>query len=345
MATIVFDCRFASMATGIGTYIRGVVPLLLPMLEDDECVLLVHSKEEAWIPSGVRTEEISAKHYSVAEQFEVPKRLRSLRADLLFCPHFNVPYFCPVPFVATIHDLILHRYPNNVSCLKRFVYRMLMKRTISNARELIAVSAFTKNELLSVYGDDLAIRTTVTPEGFDSIFRKMDTQEYQPVLRNYGLKPGYLLYVGNAKQHKNVQMLLDAHASLEDLPPLVLVCGGAEAKALTLRPNVVRLDSLPHAELPALYNGAQCFVTPSLYEGFCLPILEAQACGCPVLASNCTAIPEVAGSHAVLFDPTPQGIQSALRNMPTNVDSPNSIYTWESAAKETCAILLRALHG
>jgi len=348
MATIVFDCRFASFAAGIGTYVRGIIPELLPLLHEHRCVLIVHSTSEEWlssVPTDTEIVEVTAKHYSLSEQFRISTLLKKLKADLFFCPHFNVPFFCPVPFVATIHDLILHRFPNNASLPKQCVYRLLMNRTVRKAKKLVAVSAFTKTELAALYGTGISSKTSTVPEGYSSEFSKLSIEQCEPVLDQYGLKPGYLLYVGNAKQHKNVQMLLDAHANVPDAPQLVLVCSGKEAKSLSFHDNAIRLEGVPHKALPALYSSARCFVTPSLYEGFCLPIIEANACGCPVMASNATAIPEVTGTHAVIFEPTNDGIREALMHIPTQSDAPRADCTWENAASMTCAILTDTIYG
>jgi len=344
MALIGIDCRFASKDVGLGTYTRELV-LQLVHCSTDDFVLFVRSTSESWlddIPSHVAILTADFDHYSLKEQIAFPRLIRHLHLDLLFSPHFNVPFFCPVPFVVTIHDLILHRYPNQTSKIKQIAYRILMKRAVTNAQKIIAVSAYTQSELISVYGKSIASKISTVTEGVSPLFSSSPALNVQ---KKYSIPTDYILYVGNAKQHKNVQMLIDAHAQVSDAPDLVLISGGSEARKLKLHSRVHLLQNIPYSDLPSFYTSATCFVTPSLYEGFCLPILEARASGCPVIAMNVTAIPEVAGPHTKLIEPNLQDLTQALQNIPTKTSGPEEQYCWEYAATTTNAILTSALHG
>ena len=345
MACIGIDCRFASLPVGIGTYTRNIVPRLLENLQGHHCVLFVRDKDpwESTLPANTTRVCVQSKHYSLREQFELPFRVKQTSCDLFFCPHFNVPLRLSIPFIATIHDLILHRYPNKAPVLKQWGYKAMMKRTVEEARHIIAVSAFTASEIESVYGRTHGV--TVVPEGVEEQFRPISEDTASSTLQHHGIAPGYFLYVGGAKEHKNVQTLIDAHRKLGDGSSLVLVISGIEASALTLHPGVTILPNIETRDLPALYSAARCFVTPSLYEGFCLPILEARACGCPIIASNRTAIPEVTGSGAVLIDPTVNALAAALKEPPTAAEPVQEHYNWDTAASTTAAILENVLHG
>lgn len=348
MACIGIDCRFASAHAGLGTYTRNIVSGLAKELVGHHLVLFVSGGSTEWVSSlhGSSTRiQVVAKPYSIREQCELSLRMLKASIDLFFAPHFNVPLYCPAPFVVTIHDLILHRYPNDASVLKRFSYRHIIGSAVRRAHTIIAVSTFTASEISSVYGADAASKTVVITEGVDSSFSRLPEGACHAVLDRYHLRPGFFLYVGSAKQHKNVQMLLDAHGSLQSAPPLVLVCGGSETKKLVPRGNTRLLHDVPVRELPALYSAARCFVTPSFYEGFCLPILEARACGCPVIATNCTAIVEIAGLGATLIEPTITALTAALRDPPTSSEQLENRYTWDRAARETARILLDTFHG
>src|SRR3989338_1107900 len=172
MPTIAIDCRFAATASGIGRYTRDLVGALLLRRDVDlRYILLCRSTDEAWLhtlPSPV-VREAPYAHYSVAEQLYLPRVIRACEADLFFSPHFNVPLRCPVPFVATVHDLILHHYTNSSGLAKRMAYRFLMRHAVRSASALMAVSAWTERELRTVYGADLSI--TVTHEGVHPAFR------------------------------------------------------------------------------------------------------------------------------------------------------------------------------
>lgn len=344
MSCIAIDCRFATSTAGLGTFTRGIVPPLVRELSGHHVCLLVSSQKEDWlrdIGSHVTTCEVPATHYSVSEQLVIPQRLRQLSADLFYCPHFNVPLFCPVPFVTTIHDLTLHKYPNSASLIKQIAYRFLMRHAVKHAAAVTAVSESTARDIQNTYGRE----SVVIPEGFDSQFCPMPEEEMKAVLSKYGLFGGYLLYVGGSAEHKNLQVLLDAYEVSGTETPLVLVSNGKRLRKLRVPSNVSILHGVPHCDLPAIYNGAQCFVTASLYEGFCLPALEARACGTPVIATNVSAIPEVAGAHALLCEPTVTALSAAFASPPTECDPPEEKYSWEQAAKHVSAILLSQLHG
>lgn len=343
MSCIGIDCRFASLPVGIGTYTRNIVPRLLDHLHGHHCVLFVKESAENWqvnLPDTVTCVSVPAKQYSFQEQIRFPYRIKQSSIDLLYSPHFNVPLFCAVPFVVTIHDLILHKYPNAASLLKQIAYRTQMRFSVKKAHSVIAVSEYTTSEIQSTYNrDDVRLVT----EGMSDQFKRKPLDECKSILQKHDLTPGYFLYVGGAKQHKNVQTLIDAHTKLHADSHLVLISNGPEARRLKLRNNAHLISDIRDEELPYFYSGAQCFVTASLYEGFCLPILEARACGCPIIASNVTALPEIAGPSAHLIDPTINGITEALQNPPHQSDLPEKRYNWDTVASDIASILLSAL--
>lgn len=165
------------------------------------------------------------------------------------------------------------------------------------------------------------------------------------VVTSYNLGSDFFLYVGGNKEHKNVQMLIDAYEESGIQDQLVLVTGRDAMKSLKLCDGVTVLSDVPAHDLPYFYSAAKCFVTPSLYEGFCLPVLEARACGCPVIATNLTAIPEVAGRHAALVTPTVTDLASVLREPPKTPDAPEKSHDWNAVASDISVILPGALHG
>ena len=331
--TIAIDCRFASTNSGIGRYTRELVSELI---KSNECnwKLLVKSVSETW-PNRAELIHAPFDHYSLSEQRRLPKLLKSIKADLLFSPHFNVPFFCPIPYVITIHDLILHRYPNQSSVLKRFAYKLLMSRAVRKSKHIITISNFVLNDIAQTYGrNKIKNKTSVIYEGVsDNFYPRSEVEQNDE----------FFLYVGNAKEHKNVQTLIVAHKQLpDDSPSLVLVCGGTESKRLKINNRVRLISEINDEELPALYSSAKAFVTASLYEGYCLPVTEAQACGCPVIASNQGAIPEVAGDEAKLIEPNIEQFISAMKSPPgppVNYLSPK----WSDTADKTLNVLMKSL--
>jgi glycosyltransferase involved in cell wall biosynthesis len=343
MKTILIDCRFAALNVGLGRYARELVVHLLRRSSNTRFVLLVRKANEEWIPQGAETLVADIPHYSLAEQITLPRIIRNSNADLLFSPHFNVPLFCPIPFVVTVHDLILHRYPNRASFLKQVIYRTIIGHAVRKAEAIVAVSEFTAHELADMYGSNATKKLSVIHEGVSEMYRPV--HDVKPVLDQQEIHRPYFLYVGNAKQHKNVPLLLEAFqkSGITDAD-LLLVSGGPEMQSLTLPPNARVLSSISDTDLPALYSAARCFVTASLYEGYCLPVAEALACGCPVIATNRTAIPETAAGHAMLIEPTVDAFSAAFKNPPMD-RIPFIVGTWEKAAKETEALLIRTING
>jgi len=344
---IAVDCRFAGIQdAGIGRYTRELVAELVSKDVEQKWILFVLSRDEDWLKSlqgNVEVLEAPIPHYSWKEQWTFRRLLKKSGARLLFSPHFNVPFFCPLPYVITVHDLILHWFPNQASFFKRLAYKVLLARSVRKAEKIITVSNFTYDQLLHVYGKRAAKKTSVIYEGVSEVFRRQSEDVQKEVCNKFGLQKPFFLYVGNAKEHKNVQMLLDAFIALrDDSKELVLVSGGPEMKRLSIPKNVIMLRGVLDSELPALYSAAIAFVTASLYEGFGLPIAEAQACGCPVIATNRSAIPEVAGKSTLLVEPTIENFLSALKNPPLNNNAASKDYSWEKSAHETFSLLTKS---
>lgn len=341
--TILIDCRFAALHAGLGRYSRELVTHLLQRNPPFRCVLLVRSNHEAWIPAHAETIEADIPHYSLREQTKLPGIIRRSGADLFFSPHFNVPLFCPIPFIVTVHDLILHRYPNRASPLKQWMYRALIGRAVHNAQAIVAVSKFTAHELSETYGSAIARKTQVILEGVSDIYRPIPSSVSHDVLKKHDIHRPFFLYVGNAKQHKNVPLLLSAFAQsgLKDVD-LLLVTGGEEARSLHLPPHARILPPVSDEDLPSLYSAARALVTASLYEGYCLPVAEALACGCPVIATNRTVIPETAAGHAMLIEPTVEAFAHAFRHPPSS-SQPFVVGMWGKAAQETELLIVKML--
>lgn len=291
-------------------------------------------------------------HYSLKEQFALPRIIKSSGIDLLHVPHFNAPLNCPVPFVVTIHDLILHKYPNEASCLKRMAYKLLIRNAVKKSKHIIAVSNYTADEIAKTYGKQVREKISVIYEGVSPEFRPVTplrpaTHSLRRGYAGQASKP-FILYIGAAKQHKNVQTLIDA---CPDDMTLVLVTGGKEVAKLHPRSNTRIMENVSNEELPSLYSCATCFVTASLEEGFGLPALEAMACGCPVVASNRASLPEICGSHAVLVEPTVEGIRDGINEQckMNNEQLRGELvlyagsFSWEKMAEETIKIYQRTL--
>jgi glycosyltransferase involved in cell wall biosynthesis len=224
------------------------------------------------------------------------------RNDLFFSPGYNTPLFCGSPFVFTIHDLG-HIYCPEISRPPvHLYYATVMKRACRRAARILTVSEFTRKQIIEWSG--------VPQERVLNVGCGVDST-YQPKGDSYGLPFPYFLSVSNRRRHKNEFRIVEALANAGLDPRIHLVFTGEpvadlvrciEAHQLCSRVDFVGV--VPEAKLPSLYRDAEALIFPSLYEGFGLPILEAMACGTPVVTANTTAMREVAGDAALLVDPT-----------------------------------------
>lgn len=320
MPTVGIDCRFGSTLAGLGTFTRHLVSELAVRSDDWSYVLFVKSADEDWLvpltKKGMTIREAPFRHYSFQEQTDFPNLLQDAGCDLLYSPHFNVPFFCTVPFVCTVHDVILHKFPNEASLLKRLAYRIVLRNSLHKALQVLTVSGSTKSDIASLYGSRIAAKTTVTYPGVSDAFCPQKEPEIQDIRRRYALEKPFLLYVGNCKEHKNLAVLIDAF-SRSQLSGIELVCvaGGIECAGLGRHKDVHFIPTVPTDDLPALYSASLGCVTATLMEGFCLPLIEAMACRTPVLSTNVGPIPEVCGEHALLVEPTLRRLADGMRTL------------------------------
>jgi len=333
--------------------------------------------------SNVRKVFLRARWYSWQEQLLMPFVIWRERLDLIHYPHFNVPILTPCKFVVTIHDLILTNFPTLrattlsplVYYFKNFAYRLVIISAIKRARKVITVSQFTKDDLTQKFKIK-ADKIAVTYEGVFNLARGngvLETAELNSVevLKKYNIfNNNFLLYVGNAYPHKNLELLIRVFQRLllqkQDLK-LVLV--GKEdyfykkihnyANTLGLwkengaESSVVFTGYVPDNQLAILYQQAKAYVFPSLYEGFGLPPLEAMAMSCPVASSNRASLPEILGEAALYFNPENENdvIEKILDILNNEVLRDHLIarginqvkkYDWQKCAQETLIIYQQA---
>lgn len=227
--------------------------------------------------------------------------LRRLRSGVYFSPGFNGPIRCPIPFVFCIHDLIHLRFPEESSVVRRAYYRHVVRPASRRAFRVITGSEFSRSTILEWTGLP-AHQVVVVGYGVSGNFSP-DGPRYDPGFP-------YFLFVGRREPHKNLPRLIEAFAASEASRTIRLLFSGPHdrrVEELAARHRVQEAVSFTGAltdrDLAACYRGAVALAFPSLYEGFGLPIIEAMACGVPVLTSNLTAMPEVAGDAALMVDP------------------------------------------
>jgi alpha-1,3-rhamnosyl/mannosyltransferase len=234
-------------------------------------------------------------------------------AGVYHSPYYLMPYRPGLPAVLTVYDFIPLVCPQSYRPAQRLIYRVAHGLALRSARWVLAISEATRQDLARFFRLDPA-RVTVTPLAVDARFAPQPAPVVQAARQRYGLPERYVLFLGSNKPHKNLSGLVQSWPSVvRRQPGARLVIAGhwderfPEARRLSqelgLQDSVRFAGPIADADLPAVYSGAALFVFPSFYEGFGLPVLEAMACGAPVVCSNTSSLPEVAGDAALLVDP------------------------------------------
>ena len=383
------DARFyGPLGKGLGRYVQEIVDNVIRIDteagKEFEYVIFLSPEnfDEFKINSPLTVKKlVSLPWYSWREQIFFPWILKREKLDLVHFPHFNVPILTPIPFVVTIHDLILTRFPSRRAStlpaafywFKQAAYRFVIKTAIRRARRVIAVSEFTRRDIIGRFKAK-SEKIVVTYEGVADLSKnEMPAVPVNPenILNNYHLHKPFLLYVGNAYPHKNLERLVSAFSVLRHHhPELSLVLVGKDdyfyqrvknkAKMLGLwrkdgtESPVIFPGYVPDVDLKIFYQQARLYVFPSLYEGFGLPPLEAMAHGCPVASSNQASLPEIIGEAAMYFNPYDEKeIVSSLdnlladetrrRNLVASGYKRIQLFSWQECARQTLAIYRQAL--
>ncbi len=287
----------------------------------------------------------------VLEQPTLLADLLEISPDLFHATSFSLPGLWGGRLVATLHDANHLALPENYSPVHTLYYRLIVGPRAKRASALLTVSEFSRDELATHLGLT-PYRIQVIAPGVDERYQPSTPSEAQDFRQRRGLPERYLAAVGNTKAHKNLGLLAKVAPKLS--VPIVLLAGKGAAKELGFPDSTVELSELPEEEMPRFYGAAQALLLPSRYEGFGLPALEAMAAGCPVLASNVSALPEVTGESAILLPPDdPQAwtdaVQRLLRDdrlrkgLVENGRERASRYTWDACATRTLAVYRRVL--
>ena len=293
--------------SGIGTYIqhlmgRGIYDYAVG---DEE-------KIRRYDPA-VKIIPFDAPVYSPREQLSFPvKEIRKAGITLMHFPHYNVPLFYGGEYVVTVHDLTHVLFPEFMGSKAKVVYaKRLMSHALKSAKHVFTVSENSKRDIMSFFGIP-AEKISITYNAIDNDFRPKTEQETAYLFGRFDIPEDkkLILYVGNLKPHKNLGTLLKALKILNREDVALILVGKAfksleletQEADLGLAGKVIHTGVVSKQELVDLYNLADVFVFPSLYEGFGIPPLEAMACGTPVVAADNSSIPEVVGDAALLVD-------------------------------------------
>jgi glycosyltransferase involved in cell wall biosynthesis len=353
-------------ASGIGTYIRNLVPKIISLCTDIGFNLLGNQSELQELPlapcDNVNLIDCRSPIYSISEQWELFRKIPSDTA-LLWSPHYNVPLLplrVKKRFV-TIHDVFHLAFFDALSFRQKAYARFMMNSAVKLSDRIVTVSDFSKSEIIK-YTKTGHDKITVIYNGVDRIkFRPLSGPDLARMKEKFKLHDKFILFVGNIKPHKNLKRLLMAFEKIcgRGINDHHLVVSGEREGFITadsgifnllkespvLRAKVLFTGHVENNALPALYNAASLLVLPSLYEGFGLPPLEAMACGCPVVVSNAASLPEVCKDAAYYVDPyNEEGIADGIYKVLTDEILRRDLvkegfervekFNWEESAKK-----------
>lgn len=260
------------------------------------------------IPTRWPTEKRSVR--ILWEQVAWPLGVRQQQVDLMHSMAFVTPLWSPCPAIVTVYDLSFLHFPERFPALQRFYLTSQTRRSCRAARRVVAISESGRDDIHRFFGVPLEKIGVVRP-GVDTSYTPRPQSEIDTFRAQHSLPEKFVLHVGTLQPRKNIPTLIEAMAQLRSPTPLVLVGGKgwlydeifARVERLGLSGRVHFTGYVPDEELPLWYNAATLLAFPSVYEGFGMPVVEAMACGTPVVAANTSSIPEAAGEAALLFEP------------------------------------------
>jgi glycosyltransferase involved in cell wall biosynthesis len=292
----------------------------------------------------------------------LPRLAQRLKADLVHLQYIAPPWL-PCPYVCTIHDITFRLFPEWFDRRDRLLMNWLIPRSVRRAAQVTVPSESTAADVASAYHVDES-RVAVIPYAAPPEFSEPVTPEAVRAIREQcHLERDYFLFVGTLQPRKNLPRLLEASARADTQGADLAITGKhgwrqpeleGLVRSLGLSGRVRLLGYVPDESLPALYAGALAFLFPTLYEGFGIPVLEAMACGTPVLTSNVSALPEVAGQAALLVDPcSVEAIAEGITRLATDGKLRQELsaagrrqakrFSWEATARLTVEAYRRAL--
>ena len=317
--------------TGNEAYVRNLLDGFKTLKENSEFLAYISVPgAEKLVPNCFETRTISDNPF-IRLGFDLSRKLRRDRADLVHV-QFTAPLACPVPVVVSVHDVSFLEKPEFFTHARRLQLQYTVKNTVRKAARVLTLSEFSRRSIARAYGMDPS-KITVVPAGVSSSFRPLHRQQAKAFVEGRFKVPGpFILCVGDLQPRKNQIGLIHAFEELlcahPDLPHQLMLVGKETwfaphvhqaAKKSLVKDRIHFTNYVNEKELLQLYNACEIFVFPSFYEGFGLPILEAMACGRAVACSNSSAMPEVADSAGLLFNPESTGeMVRAMRDLLLN---------------------------
>lgn len=354
-------------SAGVGSYARNLTNSLLKIDKESEYIFIHNRYNDFYKDKNqIIIKSINNPLFNAIRKFiSFPIIFMNKNFDLIHDTYHFFPYLINkrIKKIVTIHDItpILNFEKHRIVSV--LGHRLLLNKVLNKVNKIITVSKSTKKDIVKNFNISPK-KITVTLLAADKKYRLLSNQIVNKVRKKYKLNFPYILYVGTLEPRKNIPNLLKAYSKIKDKLSHKLVITGKKGwkykeifetiDNLKLEKDVLFTGYVPEEDLPALYNGAELFVFPSFYEGFGLPPLEAMQCGCPVITSNTSSLPEVVGNAGIMVDPN--NIDELARQMQrvlTDKKQRQSMikeglkqakkFSWEKCARETLKVYKEVL--
>ncbi len=344
--------------TGNEVYVRSLLEAFAAIDQDSEFVAYVSaSGAEHQIPARFRVRTVASNPYARLG-WDLARLVRQDKPDLVHV-QYTAPLLTAVPVVTTVHDVSFLEHPEFFTVSRRTQLRLTVARTVRSAAKILTVSEFSRDSILRAY-DIPPDKVRVVPNAASPVFRPIGREKAKKaVAGTLGFEQPFVLCVGDMVPRKNQTGLIEAFSRLvrnnPQFPHHLVLTGNLNwntprvkeaAAASGIASRIHFTGFVPDGDLLNLYNACECFVFPSLYEGFGMPILEAMACGKAVLCSNTSAMPEVADGAGLLFNPhAPADMERAMRDVLIDAELRGrmerlglqraSLFSWQKSARAT----------
>jgi glycosyltransferase involved in cell wall biosynthesis len=352
---------------GMDIYALELIRAIQQIDTENEYVVFVKPDKDVCLKASenLKIVEVKGKTYVDWEQISLPKAIEKEKIDLMHFTSNTASVKINCPFVLTLHDIIyLEKTYSDGSLYQiagHFYRRWNVPRIATKAEYVLTVSEFEKVQIQKVLGIKYS-KLKAVYNAYSQKFRVLEGDAFLGVVRDkYKLPPNYIFFLGNNAPKKNMKRVLEAYAAYTDQTPMpisLVLAESSEKEVLQLLSEINRKDVfnrivltgyVPHDELPYIYNLATLFLYPSLRESFGIPIIEAMACGVPVITSNTSAMPEVADEAAILVNPLDvKAITKAIKEVLSSQKLYNHLkynglsramfFSWESTARKTIQI-------
>lgn len=352
---------------GISTYIRRLVSAL-ENLDHSNYYTILHSRkaQDSLVTRFQHARLWTPAHHRI-EHLALSVELARFRLDLLHSPDFIPPLRGAKQHVITVHDLTFIHYPQYLTHDSRRYYNDQIKRAVRQAKHILSDSEATKTDLINLLNVPPE-KITVHMLGVDEKFRPLAEEDHAHFRKLLALPPTYFLFVGTFEPRKNIGGLLEAYEMLRkrcpNAPPLVLVGRKgwlfdetiAKINRMGLAEHILWRENVSDEALPAVYNMALALITPSFYEGFGLPALEAMACGTVPIVSNRSSLPEIVGEVGLMIDPDnlttlTEALDKVLNDSTWREQTEQAalhraaLFTWENTAQIVLDVYQTVLQG